>query len=628
MKDVLKIVDQLDYTNITAGYFAEKILDKAVGTVKYLFSKTLERVDEKAKKELKKQEYETFLSNIDLSISADVILKQIALNLKINETWSKDISFNLATKSKELAKLFVDIDLYLSPLKTRYYSDEKVAVMKSSKLLEELEENVLIYGGPGAGKTTLMKNICRTMFSEKLKLAFTCPFVIRFRDLDLYTAFDNNFSQCNLYALLLNAFGIVVSFPEKHVQGKFYNEYNQLVKLTILEFLQQANMLLIFDGFDEIPYPELKHTIERDFESLALSLNGSKFILTTRSGDFKIKLTNTKTLEICPLNDSQIKKLISNWLNKRKEAEDLFTKIKTSPYYDTTLRPLTLSHLCAIYERRKSIPAKPRYVYDLVIQLLLELWDEERGIVRYSNYAEFYIEKKKEFLAHLAYCLTVEFRANDFSSDELRRCYNKIHRRHSLPASQAKKVVNEIESHSGIIVQSGYDLFQFSHKSLQEYLTGKYIFSLPVIPDPNTIHGVPNELAIATSLCSSPNSYFGYFLRKKGEFKSEFWDIFLARLIEERPDFDEDPIILVFFILMMNESGSAVFKETFLMLMETTNVRIAIPAFFNFYKKIREFTSQVTFEHKHLSTPLDVRNNLPGRLIIDLDIYQLIKPHG
>jgi hypothetical protein len=158
--------------------------------------------------------------------------------------------------------------------------------------------------------------------------------------------------------------------------------------------------------------------------------------------------------------------------------------------------------------------------------------------------------------------------------------------------------VNEIESHSGILVQSGFDRFEFSHKSLQEYLTGKYIFSLSNIPDPEILKSLPNELAIAISLSGSPNTYFNYFLQKRNAFKREFWDVFLARLIDEHPDFSEDPSVIVFFCVMIEEQQFSVFKESFMQLLTTTNLRIGYDIFIKTYMRDREYPSQITFRHQ------------------------------
>jgi hypothetical protein len=250
-----------------------------------------------------------------------------------------------------------------------------------------------------------------------------------------------------------------------------------------------------------------------------------------------------------------------------------------------------------------------------------------RGIIRPSNYADFYIEKKKEFLAHLSFCFSFDLKTTIFSSDDIRRCYNKIYKRHNLPASQAKKVVNEIESHSGIIIQNGFDTFQFSHKSLQEYLTGKYLFSLPSVPDPDIIKVLPNEIAIAVSLSSSPNLYFYSFIIKRKHFKDDFWEVFLDRLLEERPDFTEDPAILVFFLIMIEENPLRVFAETLISLIKHTNLKITFQSFLKVYEKKQTFGNKLLFEHKELNKALDKRNYLPGQLLIEKTICELIGPN-
>lgn len=624
---VKELLKEINFKGIDIDSFSEKILNNGVSKIGNIFDFEAKNLENQLKKKLSKKDFDYFVESYRMEISKSVLLKHLLLNLKKADIWSQEISFNFSKKSKELENIFVDIDLFLSPLKNRLDVNEKVDTIKSSTISDHLTKNIIVYGGPGAGKTTLMKNICRRFLIKENKTLFAFIVVIRFREIDYPNSFDTQGRQYNLFSILLGVFGITINFPEVNM-GILMNEYFNLTKITIIDFLEESNILLLFDGFDEIPSNDFKKIIERDFDTLSLTLKKSRFIITSRNGEFKTKLTNTNTFEIRPLNDFQIRELAEKWLNNKRDADELFSKIKDSPYYDTTIRPLTLSHLCAIYERRKTIPSKPRYIYDLVIQLLLELWDEERGITRTSAYAEFYIEKKKEFLAHLSFCFSYELKSTIFSNDDIRKCYNKIYKMHNLPATQAKKIVNEIESHSGILIQNGYNSYQFSHKSLQEYLTAKFIFSQSAIPEVDILKALPNEIAIAASLSSSPNTYFHTFINLRKKFTQDFWNIFLDRFIEERPDFNDDPAVIVFLSLMSEELQEIIFLQCLIKLLSQTNLAISIPNFLKTYEKHEAHYLVTIYIHKeHSSKSLEKRNYLPGKIAIDNYIHDILKKY-
>ena len=71
---------------------------------------------------------------------------------------------------------------------------------------------------------------------------------------------------------------------------------------------------------------------------------------------------------------------------------------------------------------------------------------------------------------------------------------------------------------------------------------------------------------------------------------------------------------------MIEEYKLAVFKESILQLLATTNLRISYDMFFWTYKKYRDYHSQITLSHQHLGVALDRRNHLPGTLVMDQDI--------
>jgi hypothetical protein len=308
----------------------------------------------------------------------------------------------------------------------------------------------------------------------------------------------------------------------------------------LIEYINRLHAVVLLDGFDELPTEELRDSALRDISRLAEGLKDTRLVVTSRSSDFKYKLASLDKFEIASLNRGQVELFAERWLQSKDKANDFLGKVFASPFSDTTIRPLTIAHLCAIYERIQDIPDKPKSVYRRIVQLLLEDWDSQRQVKRPSMYAGFDHDRKFEFLAHLAFHLTAELKELRFSNTSLREAYAQIHRDHGLPAAQAAQVAAELESHSGLILESGRDYFEFAHKSLQEYLAADYIVRLPTLSLIDTkLSVLANELAIAVSLSSKPGAYLAeLFLRSVDlERESTPWlETFLARLSLEKPE--------------------------------------------------------------------------------------------
>jgi hypothetical protein len=160
-------------------------------------------------------------------------------------------------------------------------------------------------------------------------------------------------------------------------------------------------------------------------------------------------------------------------------------------------------------------------------------------------------------LADLAHTLTTSNKVSTFTREDLLECYLQIYMNYGLPRTDAQTVVNELETHTGLIVQSGAENFEFSHKSLQEYLTAVFIVGLPAIPtNMIELQVMPNELAIATSLSSRPSEYFyslvvDHFSRFRLSF--QFVRSFINRLLIERPDFEISVRVGVAILLLYSQ---------------------------------------------------------------------------
>ena len=89
--------------------------------------------------------------------------------------------------------------------------------------------------------------------------------------------------------------------------------------------------------------------------------------------------------------------------------------------------PLTLAHLCAVFERSGSIPRKPRTLYRKAVRLALEDWDEQRSVKRWSGYADFEVDRKEDFLKAIAYELSTKKRGMaSFGRADLKEAYLQI----------------------------------------------------------------------------------------------------------------------------------------------------------------------------------------------------------
>jgi hypothetical protein len=181
-------------------------------------------------------------------------------------------------------------------------------------------------------------------------------------------------------------------------------------------------------------------------------------------------------------------------------------------------------------------------VYKRVIRILLEDWDAQRQIVRSSKYAGFDPDRKSEFLAAIAFHLTYTVARSHFSEEELIGAYRRVHEVFNLPIANAVQVVREIEAHTGIIVSTGHDTYEFSHLSIQEYLCASFLVrsaSPALIRRALTGHTAP--VAVAVALSSQPSEWLARlimnpehhsWLERAGVLP------FLSRLLIERPFFE------------------------------------------------------------------------------------------
>ncbi|MEM9545418.1 MAG: NACHT domain-containing protein, partial [Bacteroidota bacterium] len=568
-KELLKRTKIHNKAIIEEHNIATKVYKKELSQFKkdlHAYEKKLKRYDRQVRKgetlietdlrEPLKPE-EPILNIIEIGGDENRIIDQVIFNIDNAFDWSSTISFEDLNKPKSLFDTFVYLDLMLTP-KSNLLENETSKKIPFQELINNIEHNIIILGEPGAGKTTLMKYINQKCISEDYQTKkYFFPIVIKFRDFS-YNESTKYSSKLMIYKILVEYFGININFQGLSTFTHNFDFNYQFLRRVIIQFVDSLNTLIIFDGFDEISNSTAKKYFLKELNFMSASLSKTNFILTSRTGDFIGNLQNSVKYEISPLSVEQIEEFILKWLGDEEKARKMQDQIRNYPYYDTVLRPLTLAHLCALFMRYQEIPKKPKTIYRKVVKLLLEDWDKQRMIDRSSIYADFTIDRKMEFISNLSFILTSEFKRTTFDSSVLSICYDRLYSSFDLPNNNSSmlQVISEIESHTGLIVRSGFEKYQFAHRSLQEFLTANYIVRLPKIPsDLNMLISMPDELAIAVALSTAPNSYITLLIvtNLRNEIKRKNFIIpFLSRIIVEKPDFKPESILAVTIAFIFN----------------------------------------------------------------------------
>lgn len=472
----------------------------------------------------------------DYQINISDSLAAVSAHLLYADRWVGEVRIADLPKPRTLRDIFVELDLNLTPRRHRLDTEWPRTLSLTS--LSTTPRHSVILGDPGAGKTTSLKRLCQLAIESVAKGESKRMILLAvLRDLG-----DGE----SLTDRILNDLGVGLAFsPTVNLAVQ-----SETKRRIMVSFLGKLPTYLFVDGLDEVSH-SVRSQVEADLRSILERADNVRVILTTRSADYQFNLPNSDVYELEGLTQTQVEEFARKWLRRHEDAAHFLQELRKSPYADTVFRPLTLSHICAIYSRTGQIPEKPKTIYRKIVYLLLKEWDEQKSVRRISDYSQFEADRKQEFLEHLSFYITRAWQLTRFDHELLYEAYEALAPAHGLPKNQAAEVAREIESHTGLIVQSGYDRFEFAHKSLQEYLAAEYIVKYPEMPtDGSLLSTLPNELAIAVALSSAPSVFLSKLLEGMilwqedatiaGASNMRSAQTFFYRLNQERPNFGYD----------------------------------------------------------------------------------------
>jgi len=576
-------------------------------------------------------ENEKISGNVDLNVQ--LAYERIKKHIEEIKRWANIINFSDIDEKKTLGSVYIQLDTYVFPARKHFNTAERKKTRRLEEAILTGKDHCVILGQPGAGKSTSLKKICDVIIKEETKTDYAFPIQLRFRDLGDFE------SKTPILDHISKLLPLEFDLNDRK-DSKFEIGIEDAKEDAMYAFLNFIKPIIILDGFDELKNSKSKSIVLEELLKLSRKLTNSKIVVSCRTGEFNYDLEHSNTFEIAPLNENQIELFVGKWLKDDHKAKDFLEKVKRSPFADTSIKPLSLAHLCAIYQRIGNIPDQPKTVYRKVVGLLIEEWDEQRAISRISAFEDFQSYRKLEFLSHLAYSLTTTYQSTTFSNSQFIDTYKNICEDHDLPIEKASEIVKELESHTGLFIESGYDKFEFVHKSIQEYLTAEYIVKLLTL---NTIRSefesLGAELAIAVSISSNSSLYFielvlNYFLALS--LSDSFYSSFTSRIISENPSFSNNKLVSATTLALVsnwinpknkvfNAGKYEEFNQELLPLFRDFSKSIKLKEqkvkIFEYYKYVRGVHNNELVELTRIKKPKD-HKRMPSKIYLPSELYE------
>jgi hypothetical protein len=228
-----------------------------------------------------------------------------------------------------------------------------------------------------------------------------------------------------------------------------------------------GKVLFVFDGLDEVVDEEQPELVDQ-IRLWVSSFESCRFILSTRNFHHSQNFPDFVHWSLNPLPQEQMRDLVSARL-EASMREPFWSRISAEPILmPVASNPLVLSFLLARFLRKEVTPHDVSNVFQMLIEAFIDEWDAVRGIVR--SRIGWTAPKWRLSLLRLIALHLANTNAHGIKEKDFEQILS------GLPDGPSECLkLSILAEHTGLLIPSGLGEWNFSHRSIKEYLLASFL---------------------------------------------------------------------------------------------------------------------------------------------------------
>src|SRR5581483_1999879 len=390
-----------------------------------------------------------------------------------------------------------------------------ISVTDIFKYMNRESPVAVILGAPGSGKSTTLRWLSLHMARAALSSAYQFP-----RGDDADDDFEESDEEYYYYdslrriPILLKIGDYakqLVNTADLSVEQFFTKQLAEAFQIVpaiaprLLDEIKRGRGLILFDGLDEVASDSLRRQVAQNIDTFISAYSRSRqgtwnmFLVTSRIVGYESStFSRCAHYTLLDFEDEQIKRFLARWCPAVERYQAMFAqnmkpltpqqeahvKQQGNDQYNQLLRaifnnpsikrlavnPLMLTILALIQRSGKTLPHRRIELYQIVTRTLLDNWNKESGR-RVFPVEE--VVLAEQLLGNLAYQLhstdpiLTEQEVKVIAHRTMTEFYG--YPPDYIKESDVTAFIEILRSSSGLFVETGQGLFNFMHRTFQEY---------------------------------------------------------------------------------------------------------------------------------------------------------------